>query len=136
MLFERCVRWRRLFLLACVFGLLMAIPLNPAYAQDPESTDQESNDRLLVVGSVIALIAAYSAVFVGEDADSRGKDGFQWGIAFFLIVCTAPFAYFLLADGERDDDTLLMGAVIFAAALSLTLGIYYLVLRPQRFRFL
>ena len=134
MSFQRCIRWRRIILLVCVFGILLVIPLNTAFAQDPEVSEQESNDRLLVTGAVILLVAAYTAIFVGEDADSRGKDGFQWGFIFFILVGAGPIVYYLLAAGNNDDK-LITGGGIFVAAMGLVLGVYYLILRPRRLRF-
>jgi hypothetical protein len=134
MIYCRIVQSQRLVLLVIAMLLFFAIPFHTAFAQDPETTEQESSDRLIVATVVIILIAAYAAIFVGEDADSRGKDGVQWGIACFAIVCGAPVIYYFLAGGENDDK-LLVGGGIFLAILVLTLSAYYMLLRPQRLKF-
>ncbi len=126
---------RRLVLLFFVVLLLSVIPIDVAFAQDPEATQQENNDLRLVVSAVIALVSMYTAVLVGEDADSRGKDGFQFGVAFFVLICPAPIAYIFLGGGEIVD-RLYVGGGAFATALILSLVSYYFALRPKQRQFI
>jgi hypothetical protein len=134
MSFYQLVQSRRLIVLGIALLLCLAIPFSTALAQDPETSSQERNDELVVATVLILLVGVYAAIFVGEDADSRGKDGVQWGIAFFIIVCAAPLVYYFLAEGDGDN-RLSIGGGIFLAVLNIALGVYYRILRPRQFKF-
>lgn len=127
-------RWLVLLFLGL---LLFVIPMDVALAQnpDPEATRQENNDLRLVVSAIIVIVSMYVAVLVGEDADSRGKDGFQFGVFFFVLVCPAPIAYIFLGSGDIVD-RLYAGGGEFAVALIVCLFGYYLGLRPKQHRFI